>query len=71
MDTVAANLKQKLNQIDRMVIQQNSMRQMQMDALNKIEKLRPLLRLVIQRTKELQAEVYLIFAFILLFLNEI
>ncbi|XP_020292400.1 CDK5 regulatory subunit-associated protein 3 isoform X1 [Pseudomyrmex gracilis] len=57
VDTVAANLKQKLNQIDRMVIQQNSMRQMQVDAQNKIEKLHPLLRLVIQRTKELQAEI--------------
>lgn len=57
MDTVAATLKQKLNQIDRMAIQQESMRQMQVDAQSKIEQLRPLLKLVIQRTKELQAEV--------------
>lgn len=57
MDVVTATLKQKLNLIDRMVTQQKSMRQKQEDAQNQIDKLRPLLKLVIQRTKELQTEV--------------
>jgi len=57
VDVVTATLKQKLNLIDRMVTQQESMRQKQEDAQNQIDKLRPLLKLVIQRTKELQTEV--------------
>ncbi|TGZ37222.1 CDK5 regulatory subunit-associated protein 3 [Temnothorax longispinosus] len=50
------NIQQKLNLIDRMVTQQESMRQKQDDAQNQIDKLRPLLKLVVQRTKELQTE---------------
>lgn len=57
MDVVVTTLKQKLNLIDRMVTQQESMRQKQDDTQNQIDKLHPLLKLVIQRTKELQAEV--------------
>lgn len=57
MDVVATSLKQKLNLIDRMVFQQESVRQKREDARNQIGKLRPLLKLVIQRTKELQTEV--------------
>lgn len=57
VDVIAANLKQKLNLIDRMVKQQDSMRQKQEDAQNQIDKLHPLSKLVVQRTKELQAEV--------------
>lgn len=57
MDVVAATLKQKLNLIDRMVTQQESARQKQDDTQNQIDKLRPLLKLVVQRTKELQTEV--------------
>ncbi|XP_071579641.1 CDK5RAP3 protein homolog isoform X2 [Temnothorax nylanderi] len=57
VDVVAATLKQKLNLIDRMVTQQESMRQKQYDAQNQIDKLRPLLKLVVQRTKELQTEI--------------
>nr|XP_012227194.1 PREDICTED: CDK5 regulatory subunit-associated protein 3 [Linepithema humile] len=57
VDVVAVSLKQKLNLIDRMVKQQKSVQQQQEDARNQIEKLRPLLKLVIQRTKELQVEI--------------
>ncbi|XP_011647565.1 CDK5 regulatory subunit-associated protein 3 [Pogonomyrmex barbatus] len=57
VDVVATTLKQKLNLIDRMVTQQESMRQKQEDTQNQINKLRPLLKLVIQRTKELQTEI--------------
>ncbi|XP_077282758.1 CDK5RAP3 protein homolog [Temnothorax americanus] len=57
VDVVAATLKQKLNLIDKMVTQQESMRQKQDDAQNQIDKLRPLLKLVVQRTKELQTEI--------------
>lgn len=57
MDVVTVTLKQKLNLIDRMVTQQEFMRQKQEDAQNQIDKLRSLLKLVIQRTKELQTEV--------------
>jgi len=57
VDVVAATLKQKLNLIDRMVSQQESMRQKQDDTQSQIHKLHPLLKLVIQRTKELQAEI--------------
>ncbi|XP_024883737.1 CDK5 regulatory subunit-associated protein 3 [Temnothorax curvispinosus] len=57
VDVVAATLKQKLNLIDRMVTQQESMRQKQDDTQNQIDKLRPLLKLVVQRTKELQTEI--------------
>lgn len=57
VDVVAATLKQKLNLIDRMVAQQESVRQKQDDTQNQIDKLRPLLKLVVQRTKELQTEV--------------
>lgn len=57
VDVVAATLKQKLNLIERMVIQQESMRQKQDDTQNQIDKLRPLLKLIVQRTKELQTEI--------------
>ncbi|XP_011703534.1 PREDICTED: CDK5 regulatory subunit-associated protein 3 [Wasmannia auropunctata] len=57
VDIVATTLKQKINQIDRMVAQQESVRQKQDDTQNQIDKLRPLLKLIIQRTKELQAEI--------------
>ncbi|XP_029664980.1 CDK5 regulatory subunit-associated protein 3 [Formica exsecta] len=57
VDVVTAALKQKLNLIDRMITQQESMRQKQEDAQNQIDKLRSLLKLVIQRTKELQIEI--------------
>ncbi|KAL6437066.1 hypothetical protein ACFW04_004991 [Cataglyphis niger] len=57
VDVVTAALKQKLNLIDRMITQQESMRQKQEDAQNQIDKLRSLLKLVIQRTKELQTEI--------------
>ncbi|KAL0125837.1 hypothetical protein PUN28_004713 [Cardiocondyla obscurior] len=57
VDAVATTLKQKLNLIDRMVIQQKSMRQKQDDTQDQIDKLHPLLKLVIQRTKELQTEI--------------
>lgn len=57
MDVVTAALKQKLNLIDRRITQQESMRQKQEDAQNQIDKLRSLLKLIIQRTKELQTEV--------------
>jgi len=57
VDVVAATLKQKLNLINRMITQQELMRQKQDDTQNQINKLRPLLKLIIQRTKELQTEV--------------
>ncbi|KMQ98640.1 cdk5 regulatory subunit-associated protein 3 [Lasius niger] len=57
VDVVTATLKQKLNLIDRMITQQEFMRQKQEDVQNQIDKLRPLLKLVIQRTKELQTEI--------------
>ncbi|XP_029154958.1 CDK5 regulatory subunit-associated protein 3 [Nylanderia fulva] len=57
VDVVTTTLKQKLNLIDRMIAQQKSMRQKQEDVQNQIDKLRPLLQLVIQRTKELQIEI--------------
>ncbi|XP_018303630.1 CDK5 regulatory subunit-associated protein 3 isoform X2 [Mycetomoellerius zeteki] len=57
VDIVAVTLKQKLNLIDRMVIQQESVRQKQDDIQNQIDKLRPLLKLIIQRTKESQTEI--------------
>ncbi|KAG5311500.1 CK5P3 protein, partial [Acromyrmex insinuator] len=57
VDIVAVTLKQKLNLIDRMVTQQESVRQKQDDTRNHINKLRPLLKLIIQRTKELQTEI--------------
>lgn len=68
MDVVTAALKQKLNLIDRMITQQESMRQKQEDAQNQIDKLRSLLKLVIQRTKELQMEVYYLWSFAVLHL---
>jgi len=40
-----------------MITQQELMRQKQDDTQNQIDKLRPLLKLIIQRTKELQIEV--------------
>jgi len=43
--------------INRMITQQELMRQKQDDTQNQIDKLRPLLKLIIQRTKELQIEV--------------
>lgn len=58
VDVVATTLKQKLNLIDRMITQQESVRQKQDDTQNQIDKLRPLLKLVVQRTKELQTEVH-------------
>jgi len=57
VDVVAATLKQKLNLINKMITQQELMRQKQDDTQNQIDKLRPLLKLIIQRTKELQTEV--------------
>lgn len=54
---MAVTLKQKLNLIDRMVTQQEFVRQKQNDTQNQIDKLRPLLKLVVQRTNELQTEV--------------
>lgn len=57
VDIVTTTLKQKLNLIDRMLAQQESMRRKQEDVQNQINKLRPLLKLVIQRTKELQIEI--------------
>lgn len=68
MDVVTAALKQKLNLIDRMITQQESMRQKQEDAQNQIDKLRSLLKLVIQRTKELQMEVYYLWSLAVLHL---
>ncbi|XP_011136240.1 CDK5 regulatory subunit-associated protein 3 isoform X1 [Harpegnathos saltator] len=56
-DIVIAGLKQKLKLIDRMVAQQESVRRKQKDAQDEIDKLRPLLRLVVQRTRELQTEI--------------
>lgn len=61
---MAATLKQKLNLIDRMVTQQESMRQKQDDTQNQIDKLRLLLQLVVQRTKELQTEVKTLLSFL-------
>lgn len=57
VDVVATTLKQKLNLIDRMVTHQESVRQKQNDIQNQIDKLRPLLKLIIRRTKELQTEI--------------
>ncbi|XP_018374093.1 PREDICTED: CDK5 regulatory subunit-associated protein 3 isoform X1 [Trachymyrmex cornetzi] len=57
VDIVAVILKQKLNLIDRMVTQQETVLQKQDDTRNQIDKLRPLLKLIIQRTKELQTEI--------------
>ncbi|KYN03614.1 CDK5RAP3-like protein [Cyphomyrmex costatus] len=57
VDMVIVTLKQKLNLIDRMVTQQKSVLQKQEDTQNQIDKLRPLLKLIIQRTKELQTEI--------------
>lgn len=65
---MTAALKQKLNLIDRMITQQESMRQKQEDAQNQIDKLRSLLKLVIQRTKELQMEVYYLWSLAVLHL---
>ena len=62
MDIVAVILKQKLNLIDRMITQQESVRQKQDDTRNQIDKLRSLLKLIIQRTKELQTEVCHLFS---------
>ncbi|KYN40920.1 CDK5RAP3-like protein, partial [Trachymyrmex septentrionalis] len=57
VDIVAVILKQKLNLIDRMITQQETVRQKQDDTRNQIDKLRALLKLIIQRTKELQTEI--------------
>ncbi|XP_014475688.1 PREDICTED: CDK5 regulatory subunit-associated protein 3 [Dinoponera quadriceps] len=57
VDVVVTGLRQKLNLIGRMVAQQESMRQKQEDAQNQTDKLRPLLKLVVQRTRELQTEI--------------
>ncbi|KYM80581.1 CDK5RAP3-like protein [Atta colombica] len=57
VDIVAIILKQKLNLIDRMITQQEFVRQKQDDTRNQIDKLRSLLKLIIQRTKELQTEI--------------
>lgn len=54
---IVTNLKQKLNLTDRMKAEQKCMRQKQEETRDQIEKLHPLLKLVVQRTKELQAEV--------------
>ncbi|XP_036148509.1 CDK5RAP3-like protein isoform X2 [Monomorium pharaonis] len=57
VDVVATALKQKLNLINKMLTQQELMRQKQDDIQNQTDKLRLLLKLIIQRTKELQAEI--------------
>lgn len=57
VDVVATTLKQKLNLIDKMIAQQECVRQKQDEIQDQIKRLRPLLKLVIQRTKELQAEI--------------
>jgi len=58
VDVVANTLKQKLSLIDRMIVQQRCVQQKRDEAQDQREELYLLLKLIIQRTKELQAEVY-------------
>jgi len=58
VDVVANTLKQKLSLIDRMIAQQKCVQQKRDETQDQREELYLLLKLVIQRTKELQAEVY-------------
>lgn len=57
VDVLAASLKQKLNLVDKMIASQNTVRQKKENAAKEANTLRPLLQLIIRRTKELQSEI--------------
>ncbi|XP_054009160.1 CDK5 regulatory subunit-associated protein 3 [Hylaeus anthracinus] len=57
VDVLVASLKQKLSLIDKMIASQKIVRQKRDDAEEQANALRPLLQLVIQRTKELQTQI--------------
>ncbi|KOX75784.1 CDK5 regulatory subunit-associated protein 3, partial [Melipona quadrifasciata] len=57
VDVLTSSLKQKLNLVDKMIVLQNSMREKRENFAKEVSIIRPLLQLLIQRTKELQTEV--------------
>lgn len=57
VDIVCNTLNQKLNLVDRMIARQKSVRQKQEETQIKVNELHPLLKLIVQKTKELQIEV--------------
>ncbi|KAG7203765.1 hypothetical protein KM043_013788 [Ampulex compressa] len=57
VDVLASSLKQKLILIDKVVASQKSVMQKRENAMEQADSLRPLLKLVIKRTKELQSEI--------------
>ncbi|KAK1130712.1 hypothetical protein K0M31_018825 [Melipona bicolor] len=57
VDVLTSSLKQKLNLVDKMIVLQNSMREKRENFAKEVSIIRPLLQLLIQRTKELQTEI--------------
>ena len=57
VDVLASSLKQKLNLIDKMIALQRTVREKRDTATEETDALRPLLQLLVQKTKELQAQI--------------
>lgn len=57
MDALASSLKQKLSLIDKMIALQRTVREKRHTAVEEADTLRPILQLLVQKTKELQAQV--------------
>ncbi|KAF3425618.1 hypothetical protein E2986_13097 [Frieseomelitta varia] len=57
VDVLTSSLKQKLSLVDKMIVLQNSMREKRENFAKEVSTIRPLLQLLIQRTKELQTEI--------------
>jgi hypothetical protein len=61
VDVLTGSLRQKKKLIKKMEVLQQKMRDKQEESRQQIIKLKPMLKLVIERTKELQIEVRVIF----------
>ncbi|KAK9299048.1 hypothetical protein QLX08_007798 [Tetragonisca angustula] len=57
VDVLTSSLKQKLSLVDKMIVLQNSIREKRENFGKEVSTIRPLLQLLIQRTKELQTEI--------------
>lgn len=57
VDVLASSLKQKLILIDKMIALEKCSREKRVDLADQADALRPLLKLIIQKTKDLQAEI--------------
>lgn len=59
VDVLTSSLKQKLSLVEKMIILQKNVKEKRENSSEDINSIRPYLQLLIQRTKELQTEVYL------------